>query len=363
MKIITLLFLVLLPTALTAQITVTDSDMPNVNDTFRISVGDSLLITNVDTTGTNFTWDYSFLQPDTQNVDTFLGFFDWPLIYKAVFGPLGNNSTYAVTRESADSVGGLIIEDIYDFFKNSGTQYEYTGFGAKINGITTPIKNDTNDIIYRFPVSYGNVDSSNSSYKIDLTGTLGIYYGRRQKRINYVDGWGTLITPFGTFQTLRVKSVIYRTDTISLDTLGGGFTTSLPVLIEYKWLGNGNGIPLLQINAQMIFGIPVVNRVVYLDSLGGEILQTVEQKIAQQEDFIIYPNPVDGEIRIKFALLLNQLGTVTIYDLQGQMLLKTPVNEDLHNILIDVNEFRPGIYLFKMVTKNSVQTRKLVIVR
>src|SRR6185369_9997600 len=81
------------------------------------------------------------------------------------------------------------------------------------------------------------------------------YYRKQQTRTNEVDGWGTLITPFGTFNTLRVKSTLNITDSIYLDTLGFGLTIPRQTIVEYKWLAPGKKIPVLEVDITLaIFG-------------------------------------------------------------------------------------------------------------
>jgi hypothetical protein len=87
-----------------------------------------------------------------------------------------------------------------------------------------------------------------------------LYYSTQRIRSSEVDGWGNLITPFGTFATVRVKSTLNIHDSIYVDSLAIGFGFDRNI-IEYKWLGKGYGIPLLQINEEG----PLVTAT-YLDS-------------------------------------------------------------------------------------------------
>jgi len=115
-------------------------------------------------------------------------------------------------------------------------------------------------------MNYLNKDSSNSSISLPIP-NLG-YYGKRQKRVNQVDGWGTLITPYGTFNTLRIKSTLTINDTIYLDTLHAGFTIPRPIAYEYKWFSAGSKIPMLEIDATAAGGNNVtIARVNWRDSL------------------------------------------------------------------------------------------------
>src|ERR1019366_3455326 len=88
----------------------------------------------------------------------------------------------------------LTITNTENFLYKSNSQYIDQGFGAQINGIPLPIAYTHPDVIYNFPLQYGNTDNSTSGYSINLPGTG--YYGYQQTRTNTVDGWGTLSTPF-----------------------------------------------------------------------------------------------------------------------------------------------------------------------
>lgn len=82
------------------------------------------------------------------------------------------------------------------------------------------------------PLTSSSTNSSAYSFNIQIP-TLG-YYGRQAVRNDEVDGWGTLITPFGTFQTLRVRSELVYTDTLAIDQLGFGFQLPERSEIEYQ---------------------------------------------------------------------------------------------------------------------------------
>jgi hypothetical protein len=67
--------------------------------------------------------------------------------------------------------------------------------------------------------------------------------------MNFVDGWGTLKTPFGIFSVIRIKSLISQRDSLYIDSLGTGFPMQRTIT-EYKWLGKNSGIPILQISEE-----------------------------------------------------------------------------------------------------------------
>ena len=181
-----------------AQITISNNDMPQPEDTVRLSTTTiSSGLPAFALTGTNYTWDYSQLVPMSQTVDTFLSVSTTPFAYQLYF----NNailypayvSTVAQAAPNPPTIQPVSITDVINYYKNSSSAYENVGFGAKINSLPASVRDDSIDFIYRFPMNYGNSDSCNSAYHLAIP-NLG-YYGAKQHRVNHVDGWGTLKTP------------------------------------------------------------------------------------------------------------------------------------------------------------------------
>ena len=246
-----------------SQITITSADMPNVNDTIRVSVKTAFPEFDPSATGTNYVWDFRNLIPDSQRVVQFVTPFSTPYFFFAA-------SSYGARNYTPDqfpfALLGSAPTNAYDFYKETNASLGQTGQGLTVNGLTIPAFYTSNDILYKFPLNYGNVDSSNSGFNLPLP-SIGAY-GKKQFRKNTVDGWGTLLTPYGTFNALRLVSRIEASDSIYLDTIGFGFTLPRQVRYEYKWLAQGKKIPLLQIDVTEGFtGNLSVDRVVWRDSV------------------------------------------------------------------------------------------------
>ncbi|HTX87756.1 MAG TPA: T9SS type A sorting domain-containing protein, partial [Bacteroidales bacterium] len=144
-------------------------------------------------------------------------------------------------------VPGVPVTHPLTFFHNGSAGYSDVGFAVTMMGIPVPLRYDNPELIYSFPLTTGSTWSSQSSVSIALPG-LGAYYTSRQ-RSGVADGWGTLVTPYGTFQVIRVKSVLEEFDSIYIDSLG----TGIPVhrsITQYQWLGKGQGVPLLEIDQE-----------------------------------------------------------------------------------------------------------------
>ncbi len=232
-----------------SQPVITKNDMPVSGDTIRWRSSMFAAGLNYQQTGLNFTWDFSTLIGTNTGADTFVAMNTTPLVYQFAFLLGSNNANLASPQTDINFIPGFAMTDIYNFYKNTTASYNMAGMGVKITGLPIPIKYNAPDVVYKFPISVGTEDSCQVSF---AQGVPGLGYLRIQKqRHNYVDGWGTLILPTGSFQVVRVKSVITETDSLQIDTLGVGF--SIPRnSIEYKWLATGKGLPVLQVtNSQL----------------------------------------------------------------------------------------------------------------
>ncbi len=306
-------FLMILGSSLTssAQITIASSDMPSSNDTFRVSMGIAFPGMDETATGANYTWDYSQLTATSQTIDTFVSVFSTGLfnLYFAL------NSTYALKSNTPSvPVGTLTLDYQYDFFKKAASGYVSTGGGVSLSGAPLGLVNSPGDTLYRFPLHYGNTKTNSSAFGATVP-TIG-YYGGQRTRIDTVDGWGTLTTPYGTFPVLRVKSVIHETDSLYLDAFTLGFPIPRLEAIEYKWLATAKGIPVLQINTTG----GAVTQIIYRDSIRFNPVG-VSEIDNKKVDFNIYPNPASDKIVIEYDLNHEASVSATVFSLLGEKIV------------------------------------------
>ena len=281
-----------------AQITIDRNDMPNENDTIRIST--SLTANGIDytLTGEDYTWDFSSLISINQRVDTFCSVLSTPFIYQLVFlYPFV--STIASPRGGFDLIPNLQVSDYYQYYKESNSSFKDVGFGVTFNEIPIPIKYDEADVLYNFPMQFGNTNTSNSGFEINIPSL--IYLSIEKQRTNFVDGWGTLITPYGSFEVLRLKSEIVEHDSIYIDSLGFGFPIDR-TYIEYKWLGKEQGLPLLSITQEGL-----LTTVEYIDSINSGSQGEITQSISLNQGYQFASVRVEPEDPDMINLLANNL--------------------------------------------------------
>ena len=227
-----------------SQIVINRNDMPAAGDTLRVSVSNTVPA-GYTKTAMDTTWNYAALEASTQKIDTFVSATSTPAIYQIFFVLLGGANLAA--PKSSLPIPGLPVTEGFTFFKNSTSSYSDLGYAYTIQGVPLPAKYDNPDKLYQFPMTPGLTWSSTASFAISIPGIAS--YSTQRVRSNLVDGWGNLITPFGTFSTLRVKSTLAIHDSIYIDTLGIGFPLNRNIT-EYKWLAKDEGIPVLQIDEE-----------------------------------------------------------------------------------------------------------------
>ena len=227
-----------------AQIVIQQTDMPIPGDTFRVSMTSTIPV-DFTRTGQDTVWDFSMLEAMVQRVDTFVGATATPPEYWPVFTPI-LVTNLAAPRGNNDFFPGLPVSQYYIFYKNSSTAFTDVGFAFKVMGVPIPARYDVPDKQYQFPLGTTSSWASISSVSFGIPGMF--YFHTYRARSSFVDGWGTLITPFGSYETLRVRSDLDQNDSIYIDSLGFGIGVERNIT-EYKWLAIQMGIPVLQINS------------------------------------------------------------------------------------------------------------------
>ncbi|MCK9220641.1 MAG: T9SS type A sorting domain-containing protein [Bacteroidales bacterium] len=227
-----------------SQIVVGSSDMPSAGDTLRVSLT-NVVPSGFSATAMDTSWNFSMLEAMSQRVDTFVSATATPSSYQLFFVLLGGANLASPLNTTI--IPGLPLTNGYTFFKNSASSYGELGSAYTIQGVPLPAKYDNPDKIYEFPLTPGKTWNSNSVFTLQVPNVA--FLSIHLERSSIVDGWGTLTTPFGVFQTLRVKSTLIQHDSVYIDSLGLGFPINRAIT-EYKWLTNGKGIPLLQINEE-----------------------------------------------------------------------------------------------------------------
>lgn len=353
------------------------SDLPAVSaatvDSLRLSVARPQLPATAPALtqrGANQNWDYTGLRPTAQRVERYVSVGSVAAtapIYSFSFGILGgvNQATVASPRALPLPAGAPIaISNSYQFFAATNTDFRSVGYGGTIGGFTVPVtyvSQAQQDVIYRLPLSFASpADSSNSllTTPAALAGTG--YFSQKRKRVNRPDAWGTLTTPFGTFQTVRVVTRLQDHDSISFNGLNQAI--DLPITREYKWLAKQQRIPLLTITTQLLAGREVVTGVEYRDTY-RRLSPLAARDAATDAGLTIAPNPSAVGSGLVLTLPAGS-GPVTVSatDLLGRMLFRRSFAGSPDRLSLGADTFGTfrGVALLTVETGRGIATRRVV---
>jgi PKD repeat protein len=255
-----LLPLLAFSTLLNAQIKITAADMPKVGDMVFYS---TTTVAKFDTaaTGANYTWNFSNLKPVAN--DTFK--YQKPSgVYAILFS--------GDVAEATKTMG----QQGYSFYKNALTGWSQAGMGFKMPGLNQdlPMPYSNPDKIYQFPLTDSSVYADSFGTNISFQGFNIVVSGHRS---TMVDGYGKITTPFGTFDCLRLKSVVHEVDTFLI-----GINNSRT---EYSWLAKGEKIPILQITIPAGIGQASAT---YRDSARAIINPNAPKPLFSVKDTVVY---------------------------------------------------------------------------
>ena len=347
---------------------ITVADMPVPTDTLRQSMAAVVLPAGappLSRNGANQTWDYNGLVATAQNVARFSSIPNQPLYTltygSAVSGP--NRATVAATQTLPLPPGvALPFSDPYQFFRASATEFRSVGYGATVGGTAIPVlfaSTNEQDVVYRLPLSYASQpDSSRSFFSITVPGTG--YLSQRRKRVNKVDAWGTLTTPFGTFATVRVVTRLEDHDSVSVGTTSQGL--DLPLTREYKWLAPGQHVPLLTITTNQIGSQEVVTRVEYRDIYRRIVGPLATTSQLAEAALAVYPNPLAPDQALRLRLPGPGAVTLTATDLAGRRVFQRRLTAPAAGLTVAPEVFGSfrGVLLLKVETAAGMAVRRVV---
>jgi hypothetical protein len=334
---------------MSAQITIDQTDMPVANDIINMRVASNLTGINLTQTGSNFTWDFTTLTSTAEVADTFVNVLSTYPTYLAAFSNPFDMEHFAsvAISQSMGNIPMVQISNAVSFYKAQSSAYTQVGVGAQIYGVGVPMKLQPTDRIYKFPLTYGDLDTCDSEMHAGLTG-FG-YFGEERHRVTSVDGWGTLFLPNDTFSVIRVKSIINYQDTIYLDTLGFGF--SMPrTATEYSWLAEGHHEPVLQITSNgMTNSGKYYSSVPFPNAIGEN---------SNDNELHVFPVPSSDFINVCYQP--NKINSISILDLSGRVLQSVEANKS-GLTKIDIRSLSAGVYLVRLSDESRSLIKKIIV--
>ncbi len=358
-KLLSFLFIAQLSSSF-GQITINSSDFISGEDTVMITSVNDFQNIDYTTTGANSVWDFSNVVIDTQQIDSFFNMSTAGITYQLIFNNFLNPDYDASYYKKEDdsflpTTLPLSISNPVSFYKLSSDKLERVGYGADLSGNSLPVPADTIDEIYRLPMTFQDAWNSNSYIYLDINPIFNAQFKRHQSRVAEVDGYGTITTPFGTFDAIRVKSTLSFTDSINIDLFNtGGTWNAIPSndIVEYRWWAKNSKVPVFSINTSL--------------SLIGETVTSVEYRddeinfasVMDQPLFTttLYPNPASNFIHIN-SNFDNM--AVQCFSSTGSLVYNNETQTG--SFLINSEAWESGIYFINLTIDNKTEVHKIII--
>ncbi len=258
-----------------AQVVITSGDLPEPGDSVQVvQYNPGFLNLSLQTeTGAGYFWDYSDLVDSAYRMVYYLDVptsFVWayknPILYPENMASYCMRDSQSRFWQTLDSMGlPIVIGNTWTFYRVDPNRFVITGIGVEMNGFPLAFRYTPIDTVFLLPTAFGSTVSSQAEFGEQIPG-IG-YYGGRIQRTTWIDGWGTLVTPFDTFDVVRIRTRTVRSDTLHLDSLGIGFRFPPRTEEVYWWYSPAYSTPVLELQ-----GIPVgnssvqVRQVMYVDT-------------------------------------------------------------------------------------------------
>jgi hypothetical protein len=340
------------------QITLTDQHFAGPSESYIFSTLTDPTI-DYSTTGANYTWDFSTLVPQDQR-----GLNTRPMnqisgLSSLLFGSLASlpyratyfNATTDLPIEQASAFLPISIEEMNQFTKKAATGVTSVGYELVVGGQGVGFRSDTIETRYALPMTYGNNYESRGYTDLNLNPIYDLKWIQHRHRVSNVDGWGTVKTPFGQFDALRIHHIIDEIDSVYITIQG--FSTWIPIPIplthEYEWRSTGDKEAVMRIRTNEILGNETVTAIEYRDDFNG--LGLTESKL--QVSF--YPNPVVNELHVSTE---EAATSFSIIDNSGRIVGQ--VKGTGKDQTIDVSHLASGNYSLVVLFSNGYTSTKFI---
>ncbi len=330
-------------TLLLSQITITSEDLPNGAVNYEVADALGLDLPDYTNGGAGVTWDFSSIESINDDVVSYVNISSAPFTYQFLFNsPFTPNyqATHAIEGEGVD-LFVVSIDEFFFFFKNTETEYNIVGYGGTVNGIPIPSQTNPIDVVYALPIEFGDEHESNSAWSVEIP-TLGSY-AQTQNRTYTVDGWGTVITPAGSFEAIRVRMETQITDNITVEALGQDFTFDR-ASIAYQWLSPGEGIPVMEITEN--FGQATVRY-----KTGTEV--SIADHTSARQGVTVYPTVTNDRFTVDG---IKRGDEVTLYDGMGRL-----VRTFQDGVDCSVGDLTAGWYVVKVQSDSGIHTSRIMV--
>ena len=336
---LSVIILVFFSINISAQITVTDTDVLNIGDIFYEATDTVSVVINPGNSGANQTWDFSTLQSNI--IDEII-----------VLNP--NNTPHGVAHPDADV--SVFMDSSFIYISKDNNELSLIG----VDSVAVYIP------FIPLPLTYG-LQYSKSYIVFDSLIAIppslcqlylgvpcdSIYLMQKADVIWDVDAFGDVVLPSGTYASLRLKRLELASDSAYYHLNGVWYadisnSSVADTSLEYTWWTN---------NSSMHFRIVEMD---YTNNYIDEVVFIAQNQTNSVMDFssniLVYPNPSFSEIMVEYQN--NELTYLDLVDATGKVILK---KEFTQSTSLDVSRIPKGIYFLNLKTVEGKLTKQIII--
>lgn len=340
----------ILPIASFAQPTINSGDVtPTIGSAVTGAEG-----TYVDpgSVGANQTWDLSGIVPENVSTTTYL----------APTGLPGSSNFSSATHAVYFPVD--VTDEIYGYVDIENNQIEDLGYYATGPELDLLYYYPDPKTVLVFPLAFNDSFSDTYQSEMETGDESGSILSVETGTIDaLVDGYGTLITPEGTYtDVLRVQYIQTGNTVISVD--GIESFSSENTSTEYQYYKSGYPMPLASVRTNVVTSMGTTVE----ETQSGAYFIGFSVGLAEKESPFnsvqVYPMPATTHIELNlnakagantdFALLSSSGKTVHFWNQQV-------LNEGSNQLRFELPQLAAGNYLLQINTPEGMYTKRVVI--
>ncbi|MFH2096259.1 MAG: T9SS type A sorting domain-containing protein, partial [Bacteroidota bacterium] len=259
------------------------------------------------------------------------------------------------TAFTGDNVGALFVGDAtWAYFYKSPTLLETMGMVGDLFGTGTiaAVEINPRETLMQFPFTYLDsfIDTSGIEIIMDT-----IKVSMTTVKTIEADAWGSITTPAGTFNCLRLFSTKIETQVYYMWVV----TTWVPVgsntdtTYHYEWWTDNTSLrfPAASLSWDMINSV-VDGEVEFLEETFVAVPLNETPIVAN-----IYPNPSEGLFNIE----AGNISSLQVINMNGKVIMSSSYSFGVNSLRLDLRNQPEGIYLLRVNTAEGMIIRKIVL--
>ncbi len=320
-----------------AQISITQADLYSAGDKADLYT-DTTGLGGPGASGSNVSWDFSAAQEHYSSQQKIV--------------------TAASTGMSATFPGAdlALTEDdtTFIFFSVDAFAHNVYGFGTTMSGVDPMVLSPARTEL-SLPLQSGDQFGSSYRSEVSIDGSqLGVYRIIVVQHINLqksVDAWGSISTPAGTYDALRIFETQISEDSVFIQLTAGtppmfSGDVSMDTVRKYQWLAEDHGFPVAEF--EPIPGMPQGGHFRWFVPEEGTSTGVPQHT---QNELLLWPNPVSTGNTLYISGAGSGAKRLRIVNAGGQQVQARDM--DGETLQLSTGHMKPGLYHYIIENKTD----------